>query len=115
MQKAADEAAENSGRHEPMADVYRIFGAEMSPYSVKTRSYFRYKAIPHQWILRNAENQAEYEKHAKLPIVPLVVTPQGVGIQDSTPIIDKVETLHPQPSIHPDGAARFISELFEEF
>ena len=31
-----------------MADGYRIFGAEMSPYSVKARSYFRYKAIPHQ-------------------------------------------------------------------
>jgi glutathione S-transferase len=98
-----------------MADVYRIFGAEMSPYSVKVRSYFRYKAIPHQWILRNAENQAEYQKHAKLPIVPLVVTPQGVGIQDSTPIIDKMEMLFSQPSIHPEGAAGFISELIEEF
>jgi glutathione S-transferase len=98
-----------------MADVYRIFGAEMSPYSVKVRSYFRYKTIPHQWILRNAENQAEYEKHAKLPIVPLVVTPQGVGIQDSTPIIDKMEMLFSQPSIHPEGVAGFISELIEEF
>ena len=29
-----------------MADGYRIFGAEMSPYSVKVRSYFRYKAHP---------------------------------------------------------------------
>jgi len=26
-----------------MADGYRIIGAEMSPYSVKVRSYFRYK------------------------------------------------------------------------
>ena len=43
-----------------MANVYEIYGAEMSPYSVKVRSYFRYKAIPHQWILRNAEGQAEY-------------------------------------------------------
>jgi hypothetical protein len=42
-----------------MADAYRIFGAEMSPYSVKVRSYFRYKAIPHQWVLRNAASQAE--------------------------------------------------------
>ncbi len=65
-----------------MADGYRIFGAEMSPYSVKVRSYFRYKAIPHQWILRNAGSQAEYEKYAKMPIIPLVVTPEGVGIQD---------------------------------
>ena len=35
-------------------DGYRIIGAEMSPYSVKVRSYFRYKGIPHQWALRNA-------------------------------------------------------------
>jgi glutathione S-transferase len=115
MQKAADEAAGNSGRHDPMADVYRIFGAEMSPYSVKVRSYFRYKAIPHQWILRNAENQADYEVHAKLPIIPLVVTPEGTGIQDSTPIIDRMEKLFPEPSIHPEGVARFISALIEEF
>jgi glutathione S-transferase len=98
-----------------MADVYRIFGAEMSPYSVKVRSYFRYKAIPHQWILRNAESQADYEKHAKMPIIPLVITPEGTGIQDSTPIIDHMEKLFPEPSIHPDGVASFISALIEEF
>jgi glutathione S-transferase len=98
------------------AELYRIFGAEMSPYSVKVRSYFRYKAIPHQWILRNAESQAEYTRYAKLPIIPLVVTPQGIGIQDSTPIIDQMEKLFPQPSIHPeDDVARFVSALIEEF
>jgi glutathione S-transferase len=99
-----------------MADNYRIFGAEMSPYSVKVRSYFRYKAIPHQWVLRNAASQAEYEKYAKLPIVPLVVTPEGTGIQDSTPIIDAMEKRYPVPSIHPDdGVASFVSALIEEF
>ena len=98
-----------------MAEGYRIIGAEMSPYSVKVRSYFRYKAIPHQWILRNAASQSDYEKHAKLPIVPLVVTPDGVGIQDSTPIIDQMEKLFPEPPIHPPGVAGFISALIEEF
>ena len=99
-----------------MADGYRIIGAEMSPYSVKVRSYFRYKAIPHQWILRNAASQAEFEKHAKLPIVPLVVTPDGKGIQDSTPIIEAMEKVFPEPSIHPDDTvASFISALIEEF
>ena len=99
-----------------MADGYRIFGAEMSPYSVKIRSYFRYKAIPHQWILRNAGSQAEYEKYAKMPIIPLVVTPEDVGIQDSTPIIDQMEKLYPEPSIYPDEpVARFITALIEEF
>jgi glutathione S-transferase len=99
-----------------MVNGYRIIGAEMSPYSVKVRSYFRYKAIPHQWILRNAASQAEYEKLARMPIIPLVVTPEGTGIQDSTPIIDQMEKLYPEPSIHPDDpVARFISALVEEF
>jgi glutathione S-transferase len=99
-----------------MAEVYRIIGAEMSPYSVKVRAYFRYKAIPHQWVLRNAASQPEYEKYAKMPIIPLVVTPEGSGIQDSTPIIDAMEKLYPEPSIHPDDpVARFISALIEEF
>jgi glutathione S-transferase len=88
----------------------------MSPYSVKVRSYFRYKAIPHQWILRNAETQADYQVHAKLPIIPLVVTPLQSGIQDSTPIIDQLEKVFPEPSVHPDdGVARFLSALIEEF
>jgi len=99
-----------------VADGYRIIGAEMSPYSVKVRAYFRYKAIPHQWKLRNAASQAEYEKHAKMPIVPLVITPEGTGIQDSTPIIDQIEKLYPEPSIHPDDpVTRFVSALIEEF
>jgi len=99
-----------------VADGYRIIGAEMSPYSVKVRAYFRYKAIPHQWILRNAASQAEYEKHARMPIIALVITPEGTGIQDSTPIIDQIEKLHPEPSIHPDDPLlRFVSALFEEF
>lgn len=29
-----------------MPNVYRIYGAELSPFSVKIRSYFRYKQIP---------------------------------------------------------------------
>jgi len=99
-----------------MADRYRIFGVELSPYSVKVRSYFRYKGIPHQWIIRNADSQAEYQKYARLPIVPLVVTPENEGLQDSTPIIERMESVYPQPSIHPsDPVAAFVSVLLEEF
>ena len=98
-----------------MTNIYRIFGAEMSPYSVKVRAYARYKNLPHRWLNRGGDNAAEYAKYAKIPIVPLVVTPEGEGIQDSTPIIERLETLFPAPSIHPeDLVLRFLSELIEE-
>ncbi len=99
-----------------MASEYHVHGIELSPYSVKVRSYFRYKGIPHRWIPRSLDAEGEYQKYAKLPLVPLVVTPENEGIQDSTPIIEHVEALHPEPSIHPaDPVARFISVLLEEF
>ncbi len=95
-----------------MSDQYRIFGVELSPFSVKIRSYFRYKQIPHEWIVRNADTMADYQKYAKIPIVPLVVTPDENGLQDSTPIMDAMEELHPELSLHPEETfSKFVSKL----
>src|SRR5260370_9021770 len=99
-----------------MAGEYHVHGIELSPYSVTVRPYFRYKGIPHRWIPRSLDTDGEYQKFAKLPLVPLIVTPENEGIQDSTPIIEHVEALHPEPSIHPaDPVTKFISALLEEF
>ena len=96
--------------------MHRIFGSELSPYSVKVRSFFRYKNLPHEWIPRSPAVQAEFQKYAKLPLVPLVVTPEGEGVQDSTPILERFEALAPEPSIIPgDPALAFISALLEEY
>ncbi len=99
-----------------MADVHRIYGAEISPYSIKVRSYFRYKQIPHEWIPRDQSRMEEFQRYAKLPLIPLVVAPDDSAMQDSTPIIEKLEAAHPEPSIHPDDTAlAFLSALIEEF
>jgi glutathione S-transferase len=98
-----------------MTGEYRIFGSEMSPYSVKVRSYFRFKNIPHIWIPRTPAVEEEYKKFSKLPIVPTVATPDGTGIQDSTPIIEQIEAKFPEPAIHPSGELSFLSALIEEF
>jgi len=95
---------------------YRIYGAELSPYSVKVRSYFRFKQLPHQWIIRSSKTMDEFAKFAKLPIIPLLVTPQLEGAQDSTLVIEQLEALHPQDSIYPeDTTVNFVSSLLEEF
>ena len=99
-----------------MAGGYRIFGSELSPYSVKVRSYFRYKQLPHEWILRGPANRTEFERYAKLPLIPLVVTPDDAGLQDSTPLMEQLDAVRPEPSIHPDDPAlAFISALIEEY
>ena len=98
-----------------MTTTYRVFGSAGSPYSIKVRSYFRYKDIDHTWLVRNTpELMEEHSKASKLPIVPTVILPSGVALQDSTPIIEKLEELYPTPSIYPPTPSlRFISALLE--
>ncbi len=95
---------------------YRIFGSELSPYSVKVRAWFRYKGIAHDWLTRTPANRAEYEAHARLPLVPLVITPESEGIQDSTPIMERFEAAFPEPATQPgDPMLAFLSALLEEY
>jgi len=97
------------------ASHYRLIGAEESPYSVKVRAYLRYKHLPHQWLTR-VQAADLFAQHARLPLIPLLVTPDGRGIQDSTPILLALEDIHPEPSVHPaDPVSRFVSFLIEEF
>jgi glutathione S-transferase len=95
---------------------YRIFGSELSPYSVKVRSYFRFKGIPHRWILRSPASQEEFQRHARLPLIPLVVTPADEGLQDSTPLVERLEERFPEPPLQPaDPSLAFLSALLEEY
>ncbi|MBW2498709.1 MAG: glutathione S-transferase family protein [Deltaproteobacteria bacterium] len=99
-----------------MSEIYRVYGVELSPFSVKVRSYLRYKQVPHEWVVRNVDTMADYQKYAKLPIIPLVVTPEKQGIQDSTPIMETIDERFPEPSTHPpDSTTGFLSLLLEEF
>ncbi len=99
-----------------MTDRYRVFGMELSPYSVKVRSYFRYKRIPHEWLVRSVDVMDEFNRYAKLPLIPLVVAPDGSAMQDSTPIIEKLEAVFPEPALQPaDPVLAFLSALIEEY
>jgi len=106
----------NEGLAVPSATPLRLIGLEMSPYSLKVRSYLRYKQIPFRWIDRSRKNEALFQRHARVQLIPLVLFSDDDAMQDSTPIIERLEAEHPEPSIHPDQpAARFVSELLEEF
>jgi len=67
-------------------------------------------------VRNSAERMQEHQKYAKLPLVPTLVTPEGKGLQDSTPIIEQLEVQFPERSIYPSCAVgKFMSQLLEEF
>ncbi len=99
-----------------MAAPFRLYGAELSPYSIKVRSYLRYKGLEFEWLSRSSARQEEFARYAKVPLIPVLVDADDNAQQDSTPIIEKLEAEYPEPSITPDEPAlAFAAALLEDY
>ena len=99
-----------------MTAPFRLYGAELSPYSLKVRSYLRFKGLEFEWLPRSNARQEEFARYAKLPLIPLLVDANEAVLQDSTPIIEALEAEYPEPSITPaDPALAFLSALLEDY
>ncbi|MEZ5996894.1 MAG: glutathione S-transferase family protein [Hyphomonadaceae bacterium] len=99
-----------------MTAPFRLYGAELSPYSVKVRSYLRYKGLDFEWLPRTQARQDEFQRYAKLPLIPVLVDAEDNAFQDSTPIIDMLEAQYPEPSVTPqEPALAFAAVLIEDY
>jgi len=99
-----------------MTAPFRLYGAELSPYSLKVRSYLRFKGLPHEWLPRSQARQEEFARYAKLPLIPVLVDAEENAMQDSTPIIEALERRFPEPSIIPaEPALAFVAALLEDY
>jgi len=90
-------------------------GVHLSLYSGKTRSYLLHKGIP---FVERGTNPWEYyvtfRRHGLAHAVPVVITPQGEWLQDTSVILDTLERRFPQRPILPaTPVLRFASYLFE--
>lgn len=99
-----------------MSPPYRLYGADLSPYSMKVRWLLQFKGIEHSWVPRTAANQGEFMRFAKLPLIPVLVGSDDYALQDSTPIVEKLEHRYPEPGVTPDSPAlKFLAHLFEDY
>ncbi|MGE0597384.1 MAG: glutathione S-transferase family protein [Hyphomonadaceae bacterium] len=95
---------------------FRLYGAELSPYSVKVRAYLRFKGLDFEWLERTLARQEEFARYAKLPLAPILVDAEDNAVQDSTPMMEALEAAHPEPSVVPgDAAVAFIAALLEDY
>jgi len=104
---------------------FQILGGPASPYSLKLRSVFRYRRIPHVWLVpqsgfRGEGNLGEGSLDSPLSradkgVVPVVKYPNGEYKSDSTPIMLELETLFSSRSIiPPNPGIAFIAKLIED-
>jgi glutathione S-transferase len=94
---------------------YTQIGVDLSLYSGKTRSYLRHKRIPFVERPTNAwEFFVTVPRRTQALAVPVVITPEGEWLQDSSAIIDELERRFPANPVLPrTPILRFASYLFE--
>ncbi|MDJ0919544.1 MAG: glutathione S-transferase family protein [Henriciella sp.] len=92
---------------------YEIYGALGSPYSMKVRAALRAKRLVHTWTGMTAEDRMRVMPNAKVPVIPLIKTPDGDWISDSTPFLLSIEG-QGRDLLPPDPVARFACLLLED-
>ncbi|HFB66328.1 MAG TPA: glutathione S-transferase family protein [Aeromonadales bacterium] len=102
-------------RNKQKTDKYTLYGAEFSLYSGKARAYLDYKNIPYDEILSTLKI---YKKiiipHTGVRFIPVVKTPSGDYLQDTSHIIDTLENEFPQQSVYPDTPKQKLVSLLLE-
>jgi glutathione S-transferase len=92
--------------HTP-APALRLYGADISFFSAKVRAYLRWKGLPFEEVSANRDvYRHTIIPHIGFPVIPVVHTPEGTWLQDSTDIIEALEAQHPEPSVQPPGAVQ---------
>ena len=97
--------------------TYLHYSSPVSLYSGKTRAYLRFKGIP----FRDVTASISVYRNIILPkvgrpVIPVVETPEGEILQDTTLIIDALEARFEQPSIYPQAPwQRLVALLMEVY
>lgn len=96
---------------------YILYGTEFSLYTGKARAYLRYKKIPYDEVL---STMGVYKKiiipKTGVRFIPVVKTPDNEYLQDTTNIIDHIESKHTDKSVYPvTPKQRLVSLLLELF
>ena len=94
---------------------YTLYGFTMSPFSMKMRSYMRYRRIPFIWVSGERANNVAQSK-VETYMVPVLETPDGVFNNDSTHMMNELEYKYQERSTTPDHEAdAFLAYLIEDF
>ncbi len=94
---------------------YQLLGAEVSYFTGKARSYLHFKGIPYEEVPATREvYRNQIVPRVGFPVIPVLITPEGETLQDTTVIIDALEQRYPDPSVYPSSPKQHLLALLLE-
>ncbi|MDG1904152.1 MAG: glutathione S-transferase [Arenicella sp.] len=96
---------------------YTLYGAEMSLYSGKVRSYLRKKGLAFNEVAASVKTYRDVIiPETGVKFIPVVRTPEGKFLQDTSVIIKEIDSQHPDHSALPaTPRQRLVAELLEVY
>ena len=110
-----DEGKARDDDERDASQTYTLYGGQLSYFTGKVRAYLRWKAIPFTEVQADANVYREIIlPRVGFPVIPVVVTPAGETLQDSTDIIDTLEQRFVEPSVYPSTPVQKLAALLFE-
>ena len=94
---------------------YTLYASPASYFSGKLRAYLNFKSIPYNEQLCTLEtSKTELIPNIGKQVIPVLKSPQGEYLQDTTVIIDELEKRFPDQSIYPSTPKQKLVALMLE-
>mgnify|MGYP003575839729 CR=1 FL=1 len=89
---------------------YTLDGSPISYFTGKVRAYLQWKQIPFDEVMSTAEVFREVIlPRVGFAVIPVVTTPEGETLQESTDIIEVLVQRHGGPSVVPAGGVQRLA------
>jgi len=95
--------------------LYALYGSEQSLFTRKLEAALRFYGVP--FAFRNkrvSPDRLEIEARAGTHQVPVLITPEGWVLADTTPIIDLLDGRFPARRLFPEGALGVLTHIVED-
>lgn len=94
---------------------YTLYGAEISYYTGKVRAFLQWKGLPFVEILATGDVYRQFiVPRVGFAVIPVLTTPEGATLQDSTDIIEALDRRYGEPSVFPAGGVQRLASVLLE-
>lgn len=95
--------------------MYTLIGTDVSYFTGKLRSYLRFKGVPFEERLATAQVYRDVIlPRTGVHYIPVLLTPEGMALQDTSEIIDTLEARHGEPTVTPETPRQRLAALWLE-